>query len=213
MTSKRIQNITTKSHTLGIVTNKPRIAYDSVQHLNPSSISAGFVDHTEIDPAAIKYAFETQRSFTQAARDRMDRGTLMHMMLLQPERLGSDVAIWPAGKARRGGTESKPSEWDEFNATFGHKLIICQEDYDIVSEAHQAIRFHPVLTELLTNLDETDLTPQHCVYTATLHEIGQVKTSQQAAQLALKIAGYLSGGELTQDQADELTEKLKQEMN
>ncbi len=153
MATKRIQNITTKSHALGIVTNKPRIAYDSVQHLNPSSISAGFVDHTEIDPAAIKYAFETQRSFTQASRDRMDRGTLMHMMLLQPERLGSDVAIWPAGKTRRGGTESKPSEWDEFNATFGHKLIICQEDYDIVSEAHQALRFHPVLTELLTNLD------------------------------------------------------------
>jgi len=61
--------------------------------------------------------------------------------------------------------------------------------------------------------DATDLTPQHDVYTATLHEIGQVKTSQQAAKLALKIAGYLSGGELTQDQADELTEKLRVEMN
>lgn len=61
--------------------------------------------------------------------------------------------------------------------------------------------------------DATDLAPQHDVYTATLHEIGQVKTSQQAAQLALKIAGYLSGGEITQDQADELTEKLRVEMN
>jgi hypothetical protein len=59
----------------------------------------------------------------------------------------------------------------------------------------------------------TDLTPQHDVYTATLQEIGQVTSSQQAAQLALKIAGYLNGGELTQDQADELTEKLRVEMN
>jgi hypothetical protein len=153
MTTKRIQNITTKSHALGIVANKPRIAYDSVQQLNPSSIAEGFVDHNEIDPAKIKYAFETKRTFTAASQDRMDRGTLMHMMLLQPERLGSDVAIWPTGKTRRGGTESKPSEWDEFRAIHGHKLIICQEDYDQVSAAYQAFKFHPKLTEILTDLD------------------------------------------------------------
>lgn len=153
MTIKRIENIRTKGHALGIVTNKPRIAYDNVCHLNPSSISAGFVDHTEVDPAAIKYSFETHRTFTAASQDRMDRGTLMHLMLLQPERLGSDVAIWPTGKTRRGGTESKPSEWDEFRAIHGHKLIICQEDYDQVSAAYQAFKFHPKLTGLLTDLD------------------------------------------------------------
>ena len=153
MTTKRIENIRKKQHALGIVTNKPRIAYDGVQHLNPSSIAKGFVDHDEIDPAAIKYEFEKKRTFTPAQQDRMDRGTLMHMMLLQPERLGSDVAIWPAGKTRRGGSESKPSEWDEFRAIHGHKLIICQEDYDLVTAAHQVFRFHPVLTQMLSNLD------------------------------------------------------------
>jgi len=61
--------------------------------------------------------------------------------------------------------------------------------------------------------DATDLTPHNDIYTATLQEIGQVTSSQQAAQLALKIAGYLNGGELTQDQADELTAQLAKEMN
>lgn len=62
-------------------------------------------------------------------------------------------------------------------------------------------------------LDATDLTPQHDVYTATLHEISTVASAKHAAQIAVKIAGYLSGGELTQEQADELTEKLRVEMN
>jgi hypothetical protein len=63
-----------------------------------------------------------------------------------------------------------------------------------------------------TEVEPTDVTPQRDVYTATLQEIGQVTSSQQAAQLAMKIAGYLNGGELTQDQADELTAALAKEM-
>ena len=63
-----------------------------------------------------------------------------------------------------------------------------------------------------TEVEPTDLTPQHCVYTATVQEIGRITSSKEAAQLALKIAGYLSAGEITQDQADELTAMLSKEM-
>ena len=145
---KRIENITKKTHALGIVTNKPRIAYDNVEYLNPSSISAGFIDHVEVDPSAIKYQFETPwRGTTPAAQDRMDRGTLMHIMLLQPERLATDVARWPAGKRRA------CAEWTEFVASSGNKLIICQEDFDQVAAAFNVLRFNRNLTELLADLD------------------------------------------------------------
>lgn len=60
--------------------------------------------------------------------------------------------------------------------------------------------------------DATDLTPQHDTYGATLQEIGQITTSKQAAELALKISGYVTDGELTQDQAEELLERLNKEM-
>jgi len=151
---KRIKDITTKTHALGVVVNKPRVAYDGVHYLNPSSIADGLVDHKEIDPAAIKFAFEDpSRTYQQAALDRMDRGTLAHMMLLQPERVGSEVAQWLAGKVRRKGTEKTPSDWDEFRAMNAGKLIICEEDYEAVSLAVAAFQFQKQVRLLLVDLD------------------------------------------------------------
>lgn len=150
---RRIEDIQTATHALAVVPNKPRVAYDKVSYLNPSSIAKGLVDHIEIDPAAIKFAFENPNTTAQqAAIDRMDRGTLAHMMLLQPERLTADVAQWPARKIRRKGTEKTPSDWDEFRAINHGKLIICEEDYADVSLAVAAFQFQKPIRTLLVDL-------------------------------------------------------------
>ena len=64
----------------------------------------------------------------------------------------------------------------------------------------------------LSTVEPTDLNPQHCTYTALSQQIATVKSGHDAAELAQTIAGYLSSNEITQDQADELAERLRQEM-
>jgi hypothetical protein len=61
-------------------------------------------------------------------------------------------------------------------------------------------------------VEPTDLTPQHDTYQALSQQIATVKSGKDAATLAQTIAGYLSSNEITQDQADELAERLRQEM-
>ncbi len=147
MKPRRIEDIQTRQQPSGIVTGMPRIRYDNIRHLNPSSIASGLVDHMEVDPAAIKYAFESPNKTTQqASLDRMDRGTLAHLMLLQPERVAKDVAIWTGG-TRKG------AEWDNFETLNVGKFIIRDQDYEAVSEAVTAFRLQPKLTALLTDLD------------------------------------------------------------
>ena len=131
----------------GIVIDMPRADYDAVHRLNPSSIGASLVDHQEVNPTAAKFAFEEpDRTTTPAVQDRMDRGTLAHMMLLQPERIASDVAVWKA--ERRAG-----AEWDGFKAANHGKLIVRGDDWLAVNAAVKQFRFQPKLNEILTNLD------------------------------------------------------------
>lgn len=100
-------------------------------------------------------------------------------------------------------------------------LQIREEVLDYPTEATVESKPASLTVKLPTALPEpeqaevepADLTPQHCVYTATVREIEELSSSKEAAQLALKIAGYLSDHEITQDQADELTAMLAKEMN
>lgn len=150
---KRIKDITTKTHALGVVVNKPRVAYDGVHYLNPSSIAKGFIDHIDIDPAAIKWAFENPYTPGAAAQDRMDRGTLAHVMLLQPWRLGTDIAIWKGGKRMTAAKDKPPTAWDNFQVENIGKLIISENDYAEVAQAVQAFKVEPMVAKLLTDLD------------------------------------------------------------
>lgn len=143
-----IRQIQDKTHAFAVVPNKPRIAYNSVNYLNPSSIVEGLVDHIEIDPNAIKWSFENpdRKPVTAAAQDRMDRGTLAHMMLLEPDRLAKDVAIWE-GEKRFGG------EWNDFSSMAVDKLIIKSDDYDAVASACKVFRTNKRFNQIVTDLD------------------------------------------------------------
>jgi len=114
--------------------------------LSPSTITPGLIDHKEVDPSAIKYAFEEKREFAAATQDRMDRGTLAHLALLQPEKLTSHVAVWYGGK--RAG-----AEWNEFEAENAKKLIIKRDDYDAVMASVAKLRFNKEINELLSDGD------------------------------------------------------------
>lgn len=163
--SKRIEDITVKSHGRGVVSDKPRVAYDAVAHLNPSSIAEGIMGDDEVDPNAIKHIFENPRGRpkTADAQDRLDRGTLCHIMLLQPERLAKDVAVWTGG-TRRG------AAWDDFSSASVGKLVIREQDYDDVSEAVKVFQFDPKLREMLTDLDAevAMFSMEHSFYTKGL---------------------------------------------
>ncbi len=63
--------------------------------INPSSLADGLMGHSDVDVRAIHAAMtSTRKEPAQSSQDRMDRGSLLHLALLQPERLATDVAVW-----------------------------------------------------------------------------------------------------------------------
>ena len=154
--TKSINDIANDPTPNGIRTEMPRHEYDAVCRLNMSSISEGFLDHEEVDPLAIKDRFEAKPEFvSQTTKDFRDKGTLAHMMLLQPERIAHDVAIWKGGD-RRG------SDWQKFLADNPSRLVVRQCDFDEVSEACREFRFNPRLLQLLSDIDvEVAVFSQH----------------------------------------------------
>lgn len=73
--------------------------YKGMPAINPSSLAAGLRGHNDVDVRAIHAAMTGERKEpAQASQDRMDRGSLLHLALLQPERLATDVAVWRGWK-------------------------------------------------------------------------------------------------------------------
>lgn len=164
------------------VVNMPRGMYRHKPGLNPSSLAAGLMDGGEIDPRAIRDAYEGEdRTRAAAAQDRMDRGTLAHLALLQPERLAADVAVW-SGDTRRGAV------WDDFRTRNEGKLIVRSDDYESVMESVNAMRAQPIVSELLC-----DISPEVAmfvpVYAAglTLQGRGQVDAVNFAEKVIVDI--------------------------
>ena len=108
--------------------------YRAIGRLNPSSLAAGLMSNLEIDPLMIRRAYEQpDQKRTAATQDRMDRGTLAHLMILQPELVESKVAVW--GGALRAG-----SEWNDFCLANDGKLLIREEDFrEVRAAAEQAL--------------------------------------------------------------------------
>lgn len=100
-----------------------RDKYMSLPGLNPSSLKKG-LRNGRVSALAVKHAYETPSTPTQAQLDRMAPGTLGHMCWLEPDRVPGDVALW---SGRRAG-----NAWKEFQAENKDKLIIKTEDYDRV---------------------------------------------------------------------------------
>lgn len=112
--------------------------YKGMPAINPSSLAAGLRGHNDVDVRAIHAAMTGERKEpAQASQDRMDRGSLLHLALLQPERLATDVAVW-RGKIRKG------AEWDAFEHDNNGKLILRGEDFDRVMAVYNEVKNHPM---------------------------------------------------------------------
>lgn len=173
-----ILDVVTKNPVRKIVPNMDRSQYRGLCGINPSSLSAGLMSGWDVDPRSIKDAYEADSNVrTGAAQDRMDRGTLAHLALLQPERLSKDVAVWNGG--RRSG-----SVWAEFSDANKDRLIVPEDDYESVMATVNKLRSLPMVAEMLC-----DIEPEVAVFTGL--NVGGV-TMQARGQLdAVRRSGIL----------------------
>lgn len=138
-----------------IVVDMDRTLYRSQPGLNPSSIASGLIGTDDIDPRLIRDAMtQVERERTAATQDAMDRGTLAHLALLQPERLEDSVAVWHGGR-RQGG------EWDTFTDANVGKLVLKQDDYRETMRKINLLRSDELVASKLR-----DVSPEVAMFTA-----------------------------------------------
>jgi hypothetical protein len=115
--------------------------------INPSALADGLIGLAEVDVRAIHNSLAGgPKTFTAASQDRMDRGSLLHMMLLEPERLATDVAIFDG--AKRAG-----AAWEAFEVAATGKLVLRQKDYTQVIRVANTLKNHPMVGEFLDGCD------------------------------------------------------------
>lgn len=117
----------------GVFPGASRDDYMADSGLNPSTLKKVW-NGGAIDVVAGRRAYENRngKPKQQAKIDQMDCGTLGHMIMLEPERVASDVAVW-SGKVRNG------NAWVDFQIEHAGKLIIRKADFDKTSQACEAI--------------------------------------------------------------------------
>lgn len=120
-----------------------REEYDDQLRMNPSTLVHGLAGR-QIDPYAVKLAWEEEESFKSS--DAMDRGTLAHMMILEPHTVADRVAIW-TGKVRSG------VEWEKFQEEHSGTLIIRKADFEAVREGAMIAASVPELRLLLSGCE------------------------------------------------------------
>lgn len=132
-----------------IYTNISTEDYDKIDCIRVSHLAAGLVGTDEIDPMAMKKAIDgtDQKERTAAQQDRLDRGTLAHLLLMQPELVAESVAVWRGGK-RQG------AEYDAWCDQNQGKIQFTARDYAHVTATVATImRECPQVSEMLAGLD------------------------------------------------------------
>lgn len=148
-TTKSIRDIITQTPPdAAYSTGVSREEYVSIIGMNPSSLAAGLVGHDDVNPAAIKLAWEQpgETARTAAAQDRLDRGTLAHLMVLQPELVAERVAIWRGGRRLS-------NEWTKFEDENSGKLIITAADFAAVAKATKDLKLQLKVADLLRGIE------------------------------------------------------------
>lgn len=131
-----------------IVASLTRDDYVTCVGMNPGSLAAGLVGHDDINPTAIRMAWESPDDTprTIAQQDSLDRGTLAHLFVLQPELVMKRVAEWEGGK-RIG------KDYDQFVEDNPGKLLIRSNDFNEVAKATNAMRSVPEVSNLIYGID------------------------------------------------------------
>lgn len=131
----------------GVTLNMPREQYAAIPRMNFSSLKAGLLGSFDIDPVMIRETFEeTRPAPTNDQQDSFNKGTLAHLILLQPELLVDRVAVWQ-GRERRG------QSWDAFSTEHRGKMIMRECDVRAVQHACREFRQVPEVRDLLRPCD------------------------------------------------------------
>lgn len=125
---------------------RPERDYRQTPAINASALVAGLCGD-ELDPYAVKHAFENERPSTIS----MDSGSLAHLAILEPHTLSQRVAVWAEG--RRAG-----KAYDDFCDQNHGKLIMRKKDFDDVMIGAAVAATNPQVRTLLAGCDiETSL--------------------------------------------------------
>ncbi len=113
-------------------------------------------DYFQIDAMNISLLIEGERSMAhlkwaldhkKETTDAMERGTAMHLAVLEPAEFEKRVTYFPhpdcSAKVRNG------KEWDKFQAGREEDLILKRSDFDSVIGMRDALRNHPRVREIL----------------------------------------------------------------
>lgn len=125
----------------------PETTYRAMPRMSASTLVNG-LRGTDYDPFAVKWAYE-HPSTRATNQDALDRGTLAHMMMLEPSEVPTRVARW-TGKRRAG------AEWEAFCEANEHRLIVRDEDFE-------EVKFGCI--EAMKSVESyfTDLYVEHCL--------------------------------------------------
>jgi len=140
--------LTTEPTPASMVPFTTRDSYISEPGINPSSLASGLVGFSDVNPLAIKKAWEAPDRIerTAASQDSLDRGTVAHLMVLQPELLLDRVAVWRGG--RRG-----TNEYVDFQEQNAGKILLTSSDWNRVATATNAMRSLPEVAGLVNGCE------------------------------------------------------------
>lgn len=151
MSERSIKDILVDDGLRGVIRGMPQGAYRGGKRMNASSLKPGLLGPFEIDPSAIKAAYEGTRSEPSATlQASFDKGTLTHVLMLEPEKIVDKIAVWKG--SRRAG-----KEWDEFEKENSGKLIMREADVREVQLAVRELRRVPQVAALLNRKHDTEL--------------------------------------------------------
>jgi hypothetical protein len=113
---------------------------------------AEYLDLPGISATAIKAGATSMRHMRLAVLSRqeptqaMQWGSLVHLAVLEPARLATDVAVWTGGRKFGG-------QWMEFLELAGERLIVTEAELDKLTEISGAVRRHSEAAKLLSGCE------------------------------------------------------------
>lgn len=120
----------------GIYDHMPNAEYHGADGISKSGL-----DLIARSPAHYKYAQDHQREST----DSMDKGSLVHDLVLEPNHVDERYAVMPASiKQRRG------KEYEAFKASAGERKILTAPQMEEGRRIAQAVHTNPVAMEIIT---------------------------------------------------------------
>jgi hypothetical protein len=96
------------------------------------------------------------RTMEQETTDAMDKGTAVHLVLLEPEKAASELVCIPSEVLASNGAKIG-GKWKEFEAEHQGKTLLKVDDYDKVMWAANAVRQHAIGRQFIELKRQTEV--------------------------------------------------------